>query len=67
MKQNRPPGQDNGSALQSAFHVKGFFSSLVIDANGTVRFRIYGAYGDLRARTRNLLTRPTASVPEAGE
>ncbi|MGA7158231.1 MAG: redoxin domain-containing protein [Acidobacteriaceae bacterium] len=48
--------QDTDRQLQSLFHVSGFPTYILIDADGLVRMRVSGAVGDLRGGIRNVLT-----------
>lgn len=58
VKRNRLEGlqvHDDGGELGGLFHVSGYPTYIVLDGDGTVRFRISGAEGDLRGEVRKLL------------
>jgi len=65
VKDNRLEGlqtrDDKMKSLQTAFHVSGFPTYLVLDGNGTIRFRTAGAQGDLRGTIRKLIAEQAAA------
>ncbi len=68
VKGNRLQGlqtRDASKDMQSAFHVKGFPTYVIFDANGTVRLRATGIEGDLRGTVRKLLAEDTGTPADA--
>ena len=65
---------DHGGLLTDPFHVASYPTYLILDGDGTVRFRISGAQGDLKGTVRKLLAdasdKPAetrTSLPKAGQ
>jgi thiol-disulfide isomerase/thioredoxin len=54
--------QDEHKKLVGDFRVTGYPTYIILDANGTVRFRISGAQGDLRGEIKKLLAEQAATA-----
>jgi thiol-disulfide isomerase/thioredoxin len=55
--------RDTSKQLQSAFHVYAFPTYVVLDGNGSMRFRATGTEGDIRGTIRSLLAEQSPDHP----
>jgi peroxiredoxin len=58
--------RDTDHSIADLFHVSAIPTYVILDANGTVQLRTTGGEGDIRAKVRSLLAKPTvqtASIP----
>lgn len=63
--QNRMKGlqaQDEPRVMRDAFRVNSYPTYVILDGDGTIRFRVSGARGDLRGEVRKLLAEPSTST-----
>jgi thiol-disulfide isomerase/thioredoxin len=68
VKENRLKGvqaQDENSKMGTAFRVSAYPTYVILDGNGSIRFRTRGATGDLRGEIRKLLAEPGPTVASA--